>query len=80
MNATVFPPRQIASPRIARARNRTDTAERAEPNWARPALIVLLLCTAAAYLWDLSASGYANSFYAHFKAAEVGGQTVYDLT
>ncbi len=35
-----------------------------EPRWARPALIALLLCTAAAYLWDLSASGYANSFYA----------------
>jgi 4-amino-4-deoxy-L-arabinose transferase-like glycosyltransferase len=32
--------------------------------WARPALIALLVCTAAAYLWDLSASGYANSFYA----------------
>jgi 4-amino-4-deoxy-L-arabinose transferase-like glycosyltransferase len=28
------------------------------------ALPVLLLVTAAAYLWDLSASGYANSFYA----------------
>ena len=30
----------------------------------RPALIALLACTALAYLWDLSASGYANSFYA----------------
>jgi 4-amino-4-deoxy-L-arabinose transferase-like glycosyltransferase len=28
------------------------------------ALAVLLLATATAYLWDLSASGYANSFYA----------------
>jgi 4-amino-4-deoxy-L-arabinose transferase-like glycosyltransferase len=37
---------------------------RAEPTWARPALIALLVFTAAAYLWDLSASGYANSFYA----------------
>jgi 4-amino-4-deoxy-L-arabinose transferase-like glycosyltransferase len=27
-------------------------------------LIVLLALTAAAYIWDLSASGYANSFYA----------------
>ncbi len=35
-----------------------------EPAWARPALIALLVLTAAAYLWDLSASGYANSFYA----------------
>jgi 4-amino-4-deoxy-L-arabinose transferase-like glycosyltransferase len=33
-------------------------------NWQRLALPTLLLVTAAAYLWDLSASGYANSFYA----------------
>jgi len=37
---------------------------RSSPGWARPALIALLLCTAIAYIWDLSASGYANSFYA----------------
>src|SRR3984957_16620885 len=37
---------------------------RSDPGWARPALIALLLCTAIAYIWDLSASGYANSFYA----------------
>ena len=36
----------------------------ADPSWARPALVALLLLTAVAYLWDLSASGYANSFYA----------------
>jgi len=29
-----------------------------------PALIALLSLTAVAYLWDLSASGYGNSFYA----------------
>jgi 4-amino-4-deoxy-L-arabinose transferase-like glycosyltransferase len=34
------------------------------PAWARPALLALLLLTAIAYLWDLSSSGYANSFYA----------------
>ena len=33
-------------------------------NWQRLALPTLLLVTALAYLWDLSASGYANSFYA----------------
>ena len=36
----------------------------AEARWARPALAALLVLTAAAYLWDLGASGYANSFYA----------------
>ncbi|MCU4183650.1 glycosyltransferase family 39 protein [Acidiferrimicrobium sp. IK] len=34
------------------------------PRWVRPALAILLVLTAAGYLWDLSASGYANSFYA----------------
>jgi 4-amino-4-deoxy-L-arabinose transferase-like glycosyltransferase len=36
----------------------------AQPAWARPALLGLLALTAVLYLWDLSASGYANSFYA----------------
>jgi 4-amino-4-deoxy-L-arabinose transferase-like glycosyltransferase len=40
---------------------RGDTRDAA---WARPALIALLAITAIAYLWDLSASGNANSFYA----------------
>jgi 4-amino-4-deoxy-L-arabinose transferase-like glycosyltransferase len=40
----------------------TDRA--ADPSWARPGLIALLALTAVAYMWDLSASGYANSFYA----------------
>ncbi len=34
------------------------------PRWVLPALVALLSITAGAYLWDLSASGYANSFYA----------------
>ena len=35
----------------------------AGPAWARPALLVLLAVTAGLYLWDLGASGWANSFY-----------------
>ena len=35
-----------------------------DPAWARPALLGLLALTAVLYLWNLSASGYANSFYA----------------
>ncbi len=31
--------------------------------WERPALIGLLAVTALLYLWDLAASGWANSFY-----------------
>jgi 4-amino-4-deoxy-L-arabinose transferase-like glycosyltransferase len=33
-------------------------------SWSRVALPTLLALTALAYLWDLSSSGYANSFYA----------------
>ncbi len=41
----------------------TRTAEPGPP-WARPALAGLLAATALLYLWDLSASGWANAFYA----------------
>ena len=34
------------------------------PRWERPALLALLAGTALLYLWNLSASGYANDFYA----------------
>ncbi|WP_261555140.1 ArnT family glycosyltransferase [Frankia tisae] len=34
-----------------------------DPRWVRPALIVLLVGTGVLYLWDLSASGWANAFY-----------------
>jgi 4-amino-4-deoxy-L-arabinose transferase-like glycosyltransferase len=40
------------------------TREADRPRWVRPAVAVLLLATAALYLWNLSASGYANDFYA----------------
>ncbi|WP_243407964.1 ArnT family glycosyltransferase, partial [Frankia canadensis] len=35
-----------------------------DPAWARPGLFALLVATTVLYLWDLSASGYGNSFYA----------------
>jgi 4-amino-4-deoxy-L-arabinose transferase-like glycosyltransferase len=56
-------PRQIRW----RAGRRSDalSGERVtEQRWVRPALIALLVVTAGAYTWNLSASGYANSFYA----------------
>ena len=31
--------------------------------WVRPALLALLVATAVLYLWDLGATGWANSFY-----------------
>ena len=44
------------------------------PRWERPALASLLLATAVLYLWGLSASGWANSFYA--AAAQAGSQSL----
>lgn len=34
-----------------------------DPTWARPALLGLLLATAVFYFYNLTSSGYANSFY-----------------
>ncbi|MCX5312067.1 glycosyltransferase family 39 protein [Streptomyces sp. NBC_00154] len=44
-----------------------------DPRWARPAFLALLLAIALAYLWNLSASGYANSFYS--AAVQAGSQS-----
>ncbi|MFR9790332.1 glycosyltransferase family 39 protein [Streptomyces sp. MB22_4] len=43
-----------------------------DPRWARPAFLGLLAATLLLYLYDLSASGYANSFY---SAAVQAGST-----
>ncbi|WP_103530331.1 glycosyltransferase family 39 protein [Streptomyces sp. SM11] len=43
------------------------------PRWERPALYGLLLAVGLAYLWNLSASGYANSFYS--AAVQAGSQS-----
>jgi 4-amino-4-deoxy-L-arabinose transferase-like glycosyltransferase len=37
---------------------------RDDPAWVRPALLTLLVVTGWLYIWDLGASGWANSFYA----------------
>jgi 4-amino-4-deoxy-L-arabinose transferase-like glycosyltransferase len=58
------PPTPLADVQEPRGDAQEREGRRSEPGWARPALIALLLCTAIAYMWDLSASGYANSFYA----------------
>ncbi|WP_405890337.1 glycosyltransferase family 39 protein [Streptomyces sp. NBC_00133] len=41
--------------------------------WVRPVFLGLLLVTALLYLYDLSASGYANSFYS--AAAQAGSES-----
>ncbi|MBK3591537.1 glycosyltransferase family 39 protein [Streptomyces sp. MBT51] len=44
-----------------------------DPRWARPAFLGLLLAVTLAYLWNLGASGYANSFYS--AAVQAGSQS-----
>ncbi|WP_329027498.1 ArnT family glycosyltransferase [Streptomyces sp. NBC_01423] len=41
--------------------------------WVRPAFLALLLAITLAYFWNLSASGYANSFYS--AAVQAGSQS-----
>ena len=43
------------------------------PRWERPAFVALLAGTALLYLWDLGASGWANSYYA--AAAQAGSES-----
>ena len=65
--ATLSPPRP--RPPSQRQAVRAD-----RPTWVRPALAVLLVATAVLYLWDLSASGYANEYYA--AAVQAGTQSL----
>ncbi|MCU1681236.1 MAG: glycosyl transferase [Amycolatopsis sp.] len=57
------------------ARHRPPTASPpGRPRWQRPALFGLLAATAVLYFWDLTASGYGNSFYA--AAVQAGTQNM----
>jgi 4-amino-4-deoxy-L-arabinose transferase-like glycosyltransferase len=62
-----------AGPRRPGWRQRFLRGPAEDPRWARPALLGLLVATAALYLWDLSASGWANSFYS--AAVEAGSKS-----
>ncbi|MFE2097026.1 MULTISPECIES: glycosyltransferase family 39 protein [unclassified Streptomyces] len=44
-----------------------------DPRWARPAFLGLLALTLVTYLYNLSASGYANSFYS--AAVQAGSRS-----
>jgi 4-amino-4-deoxy-L-arabinose transferase-like glycosyltransferase len=47
-------------------------ADGGRPRWVRPALLALLVATAALYLWGLGSSGWANDYYA--AAVQAGTQ------
>ncbi|MET9320098.1 glycosyltransferase family 39 protein [Streptomyces sp. NPDC003038] len=51
----------------------TASAGVGRPRWERPALGALLLATAVLLLWNLGASGYANSFYS--AAVQAGSES-----
>ncbi|MGH2874079.1 MAG: glycosyl transferase, partial [Solirubrobacteraceae bacterium] len=61
--STTTLPRSRQAPSTVRIRSLL-RGDLADPLWARPALLALLAATALAYLWNLTASGDANSFYA----------------
>ncbi|MFJ2771655.1 glycosyltransferase family 39 protein [Streptomyces sp. NPDC087300] len=80
MTTTPAAPAAVHTPRAEGARGRASAplarlwrGRADDPRWARPALLGLLLATAALYLWNLSASGYANSFYS--AAVQAGSRS-----
>ncbi|MGW4549902.1 glycosyltransferase family 39 protein [Streptomyces violaceorubidus] len=70
--AAVEPPPAHRQPRRSRL-GRVWRGRPEDPRWVRPAFLGLLLATALLYLWNLSASGYANSFYS--AAVQAGSQS-----
>jgi 4-amino-4-deoxy-L-arabinose transferase-like glycosyltransferase len=68
--------RRTARPRPSAPRRRLGRLFRGratDPAWVRPALLALLVCTGFLYVWDLGASGWANSFYS--AAVQAGGRS-----
>ncbi|MEU6385047.1 glycosyltransferase family 39 protein [Streptomyces bauhiniae] len=65
------PPAPATAPRAPLAR-RLWRGRPEDPSWARPAFWALLAATFVLYLYNLSASGFANSFY---SAAVQAGST-----
>ena len=69
MNSTTLTRSMLESPPATAPARGAGRAQRlwrgspADPTWARPALLGLLVATAAFYLYNLTASGWANSFY-----------------
>ncbi|MBE1502268.1 4-amino-4-deoxy-L-arabinose transferase-like glycosyltransferase [Amycolatopsis lexingtonensis] len=63
----------LSGPVTREPRHRRDSVAHAPPRWVRPAVFGLLAATAVLYFWNLTASGYGNSFYA--AAVQSGTQS-----
>jgi 4-amino-4-deoxy-L-arabinose transferase-like glycosyltransferase len=61
----------LATPAQEKPSPRTDS--HAPPRWVRPGVFGLLAATAVLYFWNLTASGFGNSFYA--AAVQSGTQS-----
>jgi len=79
-DARAIPSQPIAAPAQTSSRGSVPTwltrvwrGPQDDPQWARPALLGLLLATSSLYFWNLTASGYANSFYS--AAAQAGSRS-----
>ncbi len=73
---TPAPPRATPVPADPAAPSRIQRLWRGhegDPSWARPALLGLLFATALFYFYNLTSSGYANSFYS--AAVQAGSQS-----
>jgi 4-amino-4-deoxy-L-arabinose transferase-like glycosyltransferase len=72
VTATISAPGGATAPAAPVSRRRARLLG-GDPVWARVGLLVLLVGTGVLYLWDLSASGWANEFYA--AATQAGAQS-----
>jgi 4-amino-4-deoxy-L-arabinose transferase-like glycosyltransferase len=64
---------RTTTPGRRRGMSRLFLGDRTDARWLRPAYWALLVLTAVVYLWDLTNSGYANSFYA--AAVQAGSKS-----
>ena len=74
MTADVYAP-TLSAPHTARQGRaaRLVRGRESDAPWVRPVLLTLLAATALLYLWGLSVSGWANSFYS--AAAQAGSES-----
>ena len=80
---TIEPPKDIRGAFISvfvRFKSGTRKAWRGtevQPQWERPALLALLLCTSILYIWKLDQNGWANAYYSAAVQAGLDNPTAF---